>query len=123
MTSPDGGRVTLKLATSLDGRIALSNGASKWITGEASREKVRQLRSDHDAILTGIGTVLADDPQMTVRLPDHSGEQPGRVVLDTRLRIPETAKLLEGEGNVLIFCGVVLMLYHYMKGRYAEAPL
>ncbi|WP_421791726.1 RibD family protein [Hyphobacterium sp.] len=106
MSTPGGGSVTLKLATSLDGRIALFNGASQWITGEAAREKVHQLRSEHDVILTGIGTVLADDPQMTVRLPGYDGDQPGRVVLDTRLRLPETAKLLNGEGGmVLVFCG------------------
>jgi diaminohydroxyphosphoribosylaminopyrimidine deaminase/5-amino-6-(5-phosphoribosylamino)uracil reductase len=97
--------VTLKLATSLDGRIALANGASRWITGEAARERVHRLRAAHDVVLTGIGTVLADDPSLTVRLDDHDGEQPGRVVLDTRLRIPHTAKLFGAGGPVLVICG------------------
>lgn len=105
MTAPSGGHVTLKLATSLDGRIALSNGASRWITGDASRARVHELRRDHDVIVTGIGTVLADDPEMTVRLPDYKGDQPGRVVLDTRLRIPEESKILKADGKVLVLCG------------------
>ena len=98
-------RVTLKLATSLDGRIALGNGASQWITGEAAREDVHRLRSEHDVVLSGIGTVLADDPRFTVRLPDFSGKQPGRMILDTRLRTPETARLFEAGGPILIVCG------------------
>lgn len=97
--------VTLKLATSLDGRIALANGASRWITGEAARARVHQMRADHDVVLTGIGTVLADDPQLTVRLPGFNGQQPGRVVLDTRLRLPESASLLGEGGPVLVICG------------------
>jgi len=60
-------RVTLKLATSLDARIALSSGQSKWITGPEAREAVHQLRADHDVVLTGVGTILADNPQMTAR--------------------------------------------------------
>ncbi len=97
--------VTLKLATSLDGRIALGNGASRWITGDAAREQVHRLRAAHDVVLTGIGTVLADDPQLTVRLADFDGQQPGRVVLDTRLRLPQTAKLFKPGGPLLVFCG------------------
>ncbi len=93
--------VTLKLATSLDGRIATASGESKWITGEAARLEGHRLRARHDAILVGIGTVLADDPALTVRLPDHTGPQPLRVVLDSRLRTPATAQV--AGGTSLIF--------------------
>lgn len=104
MTGPGGPQVTLKLATSLDGRIALSNGQSQWITGEAARAAVHQLRSEQDVVLTGVGTVLADDPQLTVRLPDYKGSQPGRVILDTRLRTPDTARLFDAGGPLLFLC-------------------
>lgn len=90
-------RVTLKLATSLDGRIALANGQSQWITGSDARAEVHRMRTEHDAILTGIGTVLADDPQLTAR-PDGvlSEKQPQRVVLDSQLRMPANAAMLTG---------------------------
>lgn len=94
-------RVTLKLATSLDGRIATATGESRWITGEAAREQGHRLRAAHDAVLAGVQTVLADDPQLTVRLPGRPVDQPLRVVLDSRLRTPETAKLA-GEGTLIL---------------------
>lgn len=93
--------VTLKLATSLDGRIALASGESKWITGEAAREQGHRLRARHDAILVGVGTVLADDPALTVRLPNHTGPQPLRVVLDSRLRTPSTAHVAQGNSLII----------------------
>jgi len=85
--------VTLKLATSLDGRIATMAGLSRWITGEASRAQVHRLRADHDAVLVGISTALADDPELTVRLPEYMGHQPARVVLDSRQRLSPQSKL------------------------------
>jgi diaminohydroxyphosphoribosylaminopyrimidine deaminase / 5-amino-6-(5-phosphoribosylamino)uracil reductase len=98
--------VRVKLAMSLDGRTALANGTSQWITGPAAREDVQYWRARSSAILTGIGTVLADDPRLDVRLPDPpSGRprlQPLRVVLDARLQTPPGAKMLTVGGAVLI---------------------
>jgi len=98
-------RVIVKSAISLDGRIALANGQSKWITGEAARADVQRLRSRMSAVLTGIDTVLADDPQLNVRDPsiDMLGRQPLRVVLDTKLRMPPTATMLKLTGETLVF--------------------
>jgi len=94
--------VRMKLASSLDGRTAMASGESQWITGPAARADVQRLRGRSGAIITGVETVLADDPALTVRdetldIPD----QPLRVILDSRLRTPLDAKILEG-GNVLI---------------------
>lgn len=85
MTARGAPRVTLKLATSLDGRIATAAGESRWITGPAAREAVHRLRAGHDAVLIGVETALADDPELTVRLADFNGRQPARVVLDLSL--------------------------------------
>jgi diaminohydroxyphosphoribosylaminopyrimidine deaminase / 5-amino-6-(5-phosphoribosylamino)uracil reductase len=102
--------VRLKLAMSLDGRTALANGASRWITGEAAREDVQHWRARSSAILTGVGTVLTDDPRLDVRLAVAEGSrerrQPLRVVLDTQLRTPPGARLFDGGGEVLIITGV-----------------
>jgi diaminohydroxyphosphoribosylaminopyrimidine deaminase/5-amino-6-(5-phosphoribosylamino)uracil reductase len=84
-------RVILKLAVSLDGRIAARTGASRWITGPAARARVHALRAANDAIGVGIGTALADDPELTVR--DAPGRDPVRVVFDSRLRLPPASKL------------------------------
>ena len=86
--------VTLKLATSLDGRIATAAGQSKWITGERCREAVHQLRAQHDAVVVGVETALADDPELTVRIPGYQGRQPARVVLDSRQRLAASSRLV-----------------------------
>ncbi|HET7331554.1 bifunctional diaminohydroxyphosphoribosylaminopyrimidine deaminase/5-amino-6-(5-phosphoribosylamino)uracil reductase RibD, partial [Dyella sp.] len=96
--------VRVKLAMSLDGRTALANGESKWITGEAARADVQRWRARSSAILTGSGTVLADDPRLTVRL-DEPFEPPLRVVLDRLLRTPAHAHLLDGTAPTLILHG------------------
>ncbi len=92
--------VLLKLAQTLDGRIATRNGQSKWITGEAARERVHLMRSRADAVLVGIDTVLADDPRLTVRHLD--GRQPRRIVLDSRARTPLDARVLNGEAPATV---------------------
>ena len=108
--------VSCKLAMSLDGRTALANGQSKWISGPASRSDVQRLRAASGAVITGIETVLADDPSLNVRISDlnlHPEElarnelslstQPLRVILDSRLRTPDTAKILTLPGEVKVF--------------------
>lgn len=93
--------VRVKLAASLDGRIGMANGDSKWISGEAARADVQKWRARSSAILTGVSTVLADDPALTVR-DFKTGRQPLRVVLDSRLRMSPGARMLRGEGKTLI---------------------
>jgi diaminohydroxyphosphoribosylaminopyrimidine deaminase/5-amino-6-(5-phosphoribosylamino)uracil reductase len=93
--------VRMKCAASLDGRTALANGASKWITSPAARMDVQKLRARACAMLTGAGTVLADDPQMNVREID-TPRQPRRVVVDTYLSVPATARILQGGDAVVV---------------------
>ena len=93
--------VRMKLAMSLDGRVAMANGESQWITGPSAREDVQGLRARSHAILTGIGTVLKDDPSLNVRIPGFRGKQPLRVIADTNGRLPAQARVLQLEGRVL----------------------
>lgn len=86
--------VTLKLATTLDGRIATHSGESKWITGDDARQAAHLLRAESDVIMVGSGTALADDPELTCRLPGLEDRSPVRVVVDGRLRLPLTSRLV-----------------------------
>jgi len=96
--------VTIKLGVSLDGKAALANGVSQWITSEASRADVQHQRARSSAILTGVGTVLADDPRLTVRADniDMLGRHPLRVVCDSQLRTPPSARIFKEPGAILI---------------------
>ena len=92
--------VSLKAAISLDGKMNLANGSSKWITGIESRTEAHRMRAENDAVIVGIGTVLADDPELTVRHVE--GVDPLRVVLDSRLRTPPSAKIIGHDGKCII---------------------
>ncbi|MBE0696799.1 MAG: dihydrofolate reductase family protein, partial [Anaerolineaceae bacterium] len=85
--------ITLKLATTLDGRIATHGGESHWITGDLARNRGHLLRAQHDAIMVGVGTAIADAPQLTCRLPGLESRSPARVILDGRGRLPLTSPL------------------------------
>lgn len=118
--------VRVKLAASLDGRTAMASGESQWITSAAARRDVQFLRARSSAILTGVGTLLADDPSLNVRLspadlpglgPNGTVRQPLRVVVDSHLRTPPTARLLSLPGQTLIAC-----LDPEAEGRAPESP-
>lgn len=111
--------VRCKLAMSLDGRTAMASGESQWITGAAARRDVHRLRARASAILTGIDTVLADDPALTVRLeePAATPVPPLRVVLDSRLRMPADAQLLGLPGATLLLTGVTQPEQHARLAR------
>jgi diaminohydroxyphosphoribosylaminopyrimidine deaminase/5-amino-6-(5-phosphoribosylamino)uracil reductase len=93
--------VRVKLASSLDGHTALASGESRWITSKEARKDAQTYRARSSAIVTGVGTILADDPALNVRL-DDSDRQPLRVVLDSRLRTPADARVIDREGRVLV---------------------
>lgn len=98
--------VRIKVAASLDGATAVEDGSSQWISGTASRADVQRFRASSSAVLTGIGTVLADDPSLNVRDTslDTRGRQPLRVVIDSQLRMPATSRMLTLDGATLVYC-------------------
>ena len=100
-------RVTLKIATSLDARIALADGTSQWITTSGSRARAHQMRAEHDAVLVGIGTVLADDPLLTARTVPMPARQPIRIVADSSGRTPKQSRLVQSisSGRVVVATG------------------
>ena len=104
--------VSLKYAMTLDGKIATAAGDSEWVTGEEARREAHHLRKAHDAVLVGVGTVLADNPELTTRLV--KGRNALRIVLDSRLRLPMTAAVLNDAAATLIFTGS-----HYDEDRLA----
>jgi diaminohydroxyphosphoribosylaminopyrimidine deaminase/5-amino-6-(5-phosphoribosylamino)uracil reductase len=126
--------VMLKCAATLDGRLATRTGDSRWVTGEAARAYVHRLRHDCDAILVGVGTVQADNPQLTSRisasLDGRKPKDPLRIILDTHLSIPDTASVLhpDSEAETLIITGPVdadrkKAVMRHPKVRILEAPL
>ncbi len=88
--------VTLKTATTLDGRIATHTGESRWITGAAARARAHLLRARHDAVMVGVGTAISDDPRLDCRLPGLAAASPVRVIVDGRLRLPLTSAVVQG---------------------------
>lgn len=115
--------IRCKMAASLDGRTALANGQSQWITGVAARRDVHRWRARSSAIMTGIGTVLADDPRLSARVDDGSIDivQPIRIVLDSALRLPPAAQLLSGDAEVWIFAGAARDAAQAERRRALEA--
>jgi diaminohydroxyphosphoribosylaminopyrimidine deaminase/5-amino-6-(5-phosphoribosylamino)uracil reductase len=121
--------VSAKFAMSLDGKIATRAGESRWITGEESRVHSHRLRHIHDAILVGVGTVIADDPQLTARLDGVEARQPLRVILDSQLRTPMPAKVVGSTTLIAttrsgrVGAAEILVLPAGEDGRVALAPL
>jgi diaminohydroxyphosphoribosylaminopyrimidine deaminase/5-amino-6-(5-phosphoribosylamino)uracil reductase len=94
--------VTLKMAATLDGKVAARDGSSRWITGEQARAEVHRMRAASDAIAVGAGTALVDDPSLTVRNPAHRGRPPVRVLVDARGTVPPTARLFSSEAPTVV---------------------
>ncbi len=99
--------VSLKVAMTLDGKIATSSGDSRWISGEASRQYVHQLRNIYDAIMVGIGTVLKDDPMLNTRLEEEDIRDPIRVIIDSKLDLPQSSNIVQTarQQKTIVFCG------------------
>lgn len=116
--------VTWKYAATLDGRSAAVDGTSRWITGQPARDDVHRLRSESDAVLVGVGTVVADDPALTVRIDDRLAcRQPLRVVLDRSARLPTGARVLDGEAETLVLSGTPSEALAVLAGRGVVAVL
>jgi diaminohydroxyphosphoribosylaminopyrimidine deaminase / 5-amino-6-(5-phosphoribosylamino)uracil reductase len=130
--------VTLKVATTLDGRIATHRGESRWVTGPLARARAHLLRASHDAIAVGIGTAAADDPMLTVRLPGMEAHTPVRIVVDGRLRLSLTSQLViqaksvptwiiaaegadEQRRDILTSCGVDVITVPRERTEYPDA--
>ncbi|MCM8763194.1 MAG: bifunctional diaminohydroxyphosphoribosylaminopyrimidine deaminase/5-amino-6-(5-phosphoribosylamino)uracil reductase RibD [Candidatus Omnitrophica bacterium] len=94
--------VTVKVAQSLDGKIATSTGDSKWVTSDASRNYAHRLRQYFDAVMVGVNTILRDDPLLSCRLPGFAKKQPLRIIVDSHLSTPQNAKIFQSEGKVII---------------------
>ena len=92
--------VTMKAATSLDGKLTAAHGESRWISCEESREAAHRLRDQHDAVMVGIGTALRDNPRLTCRIPE--GRSPVRVVVDSSARLPPDASMLHETGRTIV---------------------
>lgn len=106
--------VIMKAAASMDGKIAARSGDTKWITGEKARSLVHRLRNEVDAILVGTGTVLSDNPQLTTRLGEKAGRDPVRVILDSKLKIPLTARIFNLDSAAPT---IVATSHHAPKGK------
>lgn len=113
--------VTLKMAQSLDGKIALKTGESRWITGAKARNWVHQLRACSDAVLVGKNTVMIDDPRLTVR--GRFGRQPWRIILDTKAEIPPTLRIFDQKGPVLVVCAKKFLRKAIKKFQYVNVSL
>lgn len=107
--------VTLKLASTLDGRIAIATGESRWITSDESRKAVHRLRAETDAVMVGVNTLLRDDPELTVRLV--RGKDPLKAVLDSSFKTPLAAKVFNSPGRLVIFTGIGASAAKIKKAR------